>query len=251
MATKKKAPKKNPAEEKRELKRWIEQGVVFRAAESRLRDTEYTHQWAIAEWLLAGVKTFGKDKAYEAAMKATRMTEQTLDQFAHTAKRVGILTRVKGVSFGHHRLVAKFKGQDREKRQRDELTYARTHGLSVAKFRLHLRGVKTEDERQKNAPTNSDWCAKKFVKHCDELVSHKLLVALKSGDPPETKRCEELLLKLKETAKELNEAVRDLEHHWQLFHPLPWGVGFTRKKDHEEWKRRQAATKSAAAGGLQ
>jgi hypothetical protein len=251
MATKKKSVRKNPAEEKRELKRWSEQGKVFRAAESRLRDMEFTHQWAIAEWVLAGVKAFGKDKAYRAAIEATRMTEQTLDQFLHTARNVSVLTRVKGVSFGHHRLVAKFKGPDRAKRQKDELNYAKTKGLSVGKFRLHLRGVKTEDERQKNAPTNSDWCAKKFVERCAELVSHTLLQALMDGDPPEATRREEVVAKLKETATKLNEIVSELEHHWQLYLPLSWGVGFTRKEDYEEWKRRQATTKSAAAGGLQ
>jgi hypothetical protein len=260
MASKKKSLKKNPAEEKRELKRWSEQGKVFRAAEFRLRDTEFTHQWAIADWMLAGVKAFGKDKAYKAAMKATGMTEQTLDQFAHTARKVSVLTRVKGVSFGHHRLVAKFKEPDREKRQKKELTHAKKNRLSVADFDLYLKGNAHADEREKKTPTNADVNAVKFMKRCDELLSHLGLQALLSGAPPAQDHRDELVAKLKETAKQLSEVVDRLAHQWSLFLPRPTAVGFRMREDREtwlrnaEWRRRQAAedkSNAATAGGGQ
>jgi hypothetical protein len=255
MASKKKSLKrKAPAVDAAKLKQWTEQGRVFRAAEFRLRDTEFTHQWAIADWMLAGVKAFGKDKAYEAAMKATRMTEQTLDQFAHTARRVRVLTRVKGVSFGHHRLVAKFKGPDREKCQKKELNYAKKNRLSVADFDLHLKGNAHAATREEKTPTNADVNAVKFMKRCDELLSHLGLQALLSGAPPAQEHRDDLVAKLKETSKQLNEAVDRLAHQWALYLPRPAAVGFRFREDretwlrNEDWRRRQAAEdKSDAA----
>jgi len=250
MPTKKKALKKKaPAVDAAKLEQWKKQGRVLKVAEVHLRNTEFSHQWKIADWMLAGEKEF-KKKAYDEAVELTGMTRETLQQFAHTAKKV--LIRVKGLSFGHHRLVAKFWREPQK--QEKELYYAknkRPRPLSVEKFALHLKGLETEHKRQKNTPTNSDWCAKKFEEHCDELVSHKLLQALMDGDPPEAERRQTLVSKLKKTAEKLNEIVPELQHHWQLYLPLPWGVGFSRKEDYEEWKRRQAAAKSAAAGGGQ
>jgi hypothetical protein len=258
MATKKKAVKKNaPATQKLDLQRWKEQGKVLKVAEGHLRDKEFTHQWAIADWMLAGVKSFGKDKAYKEAMNATGMTMQTLEQFAHTARKV--LIRVKGVSFGHHRLVAKLKGPDREKLQKKELTYAKTNKLSVADFDLYLKGVTHADNKEKKTPTTSDVNAVKFMKRCDELLSHVDLQALLSGAPPTQEHRDELVAKLKETAKQLNEIVGDLAHQWQLYLPLS-AIGFSRKEDYEtwlrnaEWRRRECVEdKSVAttAGGRQ
>src|ERR1700687_5995201 len=106
MATKTKAVKKSAAEMRCELKEWAERGRAFKTAERQLRKVEFSHQWAIAKWMLKGEKTFGQKAARDAAEKTTGMTRKTLEQFAHTAKKV--LIRVKGVSFGHHRLVVTF-----------------------------------------------------------------------------------------------------------------------------------------------
>jgi len=259
MPTKKKALKKKaPAVDKVKLEQWTEQGRVFRAAEFRLRDTEFTHQWAIADWMLDGVKAFGKDKAYEAAMKATRMTEQTLDQFAHTARKVLVLTRVKRVSFGHHRLVAKF--WRKPQKQKKLLNYAKTKHLNVADFDLYLKGVAHADKKEKETPTIADVDAVRVMKRCDDLLSHPCLQALLSGAPPAQEHRDDLVAKLKETSKQLNEAVDLLAHRWALFLPRPTAVGFRFKEDHEtwlrnaEWRRRQAAenkSDAATAGGGQ
>jgi hypothetical protein len=257
MATKKKSVKKKAtAVDRVKLEQWTEQGRVLRAAEFRLRDTEFTHQWAIADWMLAGVEAFGKDKAYKAAMKATGMTEQTLDQFAHTARKV--LTRVKGVSFGHHRLVAKFKGADRKTQQKKQLNYAKDNNLSVAEFDLYLKGDAHIDAQEKKTPTNPDVVAVKFMKSCDDLLLHCGLRKLLSSAPPLKEHREGLVIKLKETARQLNEAVDGLSHQWQLYLPLPTAVGFRTREDHEtwlenaEWRRREAAenkSDAATAGG--
>ncbi|MGB6386180.1 MAG: hypothetical protein WBF25_13205, partial [Terriglobales bacterium] len=95
MATKKKALKKELVVDEQELKRWSKRGEAFKTAEARLRKTEFTHQWDIADWMLEGEKSFGMTKAYDEAEKVTGFTRETLEQFAHTAKKV--LIRVKKV----------------------------------------------------------------------------------------------------------------------------------------------------------
>lgn len=246
MATK----KKSASAAKPDLKQWREQGKAFRAAELSLRNTEFTHQWAIADWMLTGEEAFGTTKAYDEAEKLTRMTRETLQQFAHTAKKV--LIRVKGASFGHHRLVAKFKGADRKKRQKKELIFARDHGLSVEQFDLHLKGLAGYAERQKVGPTNTDIAAKQFMESCDKIEKLVSLRSLLSGHPPAVEHREGLVKKIKETAATLNETAERLQDHWQLYLPLRPAMGLPKEqyekwKSHEDWRRREAA-KSAAAG---
>src|SRR5207244_3798154 len=98
MATKRKALKKKaPTNNGRELKQWVKQGESLARAKSG-------NQWAIADWMCRGEDDFKKRKPYQVAVQATGMTVETLRQFAYTARKV--LTRVNGLSFGHHRLVA-------------------------------------------------------------------------------------------------------------------------------------------------
>jgi hypothetical protein len=81
------------------LKRWMKQG-------ESLAQAKWSNQWEIAAWMRKGEDAFKKKQREEVAVKATGMTVETLRQFAYTARHV--LTRVNGLSFGHHRLVAKY-----------------------------------------------------------------------------------------------------------------------------------------------
>jgi hypothetical protein len=101
MATKKKSLKKKlPAVDEAKLEKWKKQGEVLAKAKNG-------NQWAIGDWILAGVETFGTTKAYDKAEQATGMTRATLQQFKLTAESfLPISTRVKNLSFGHHRLVS-------------------------------------------------------------------------------------------------------------------------------------------------
>jgi hypothetical protein len=253
MATKKQ-PKRKPAVDERKLEQWREQGRAFKAAERSLRNTEFSHQWKIADWMIDGETTFGREKAYEEAMKVTRFTRYTLEQFLHTAKNV--LIRVKGVSFGHHRLVAKFK---RKKKQKKELYFARKHRLSVEEFDLHLKGGAGYDGRQKVGPTSPDIAAKKFIEKCDKIVDTDVsLQALLRSHPPAEEHRAGLVKKIKETAAALNETAERLQDHWQLYLPLPPTCGLPPEqyeiwKSHEGWRKREemAKAKSAAAGSGQ
>jgi hypothetical protein len=256
MATKKKAPKKSAAERQRELNKWAGRGSAFKTAERQLRKAEFSHQWKIADWMLEGEDTFGLKAARDAAEKTTGMTRKTLEQFAHTAKKV--LIRVKGVSFGHHRLVAKFKGtkEERKQRQKKELLFARKNKLTVERFDLHLRGLERHDGRGKIGRTSTDIAAKKFMETCDKIELHWGLRELLSGQPPAAEHRVKLVKKVRETASKLNETADQLQNHWQLYLPLPPTVGFSSKKLHDEWKshedwRKRESAKAAAAGSAQ
>jgi hypothetical protein len=223
MATKKKALKKKPAvQTRRELQEWAERGKALRVAEDRLRETEFAHQWKIADWIREGQKKFGIEAAYDAAQKATRMTRETLQQFAHTARKV--LIRVKGVSFGHHRLVAKFKGteEQRKKRQKKELLFARTKHYGVEKFAAYLKNQEKKVERQEITPTNADAVAGKVLELCQHLRDHLSLHALLKSDPPkDNNRRQEVLTELRATAEQLNKNADSLTEMWRdsdLFH---------------------------------
>jgi len=223
MATKKKVLKKKPAvQTRRELKEWAERGKGLRVAEDRLRETEFAHQWKIADWIREGQRKFGVEAAYDAAQKATRMTRETLQQFAHTAKRV--LIRVKGVSFGHHRLVARFKGTEKQRkaRQKKELLVARTMRYSVEKFAAYLKNHEKKVERQENTPTNADAVAEKVMELCQHLRDHLSLRTLFKSDPPKDNvRRKEVLAELRATAEQLNKNADSLTEMWRqsdLFH---------------------------------
>jgi hypothetical protein len=249
MPTKKKSLKRNPAVQKRELERWKKRGKALKAAEDRLRSTEFNHQWRIADWMLAGVKAFKQEVAYKEASAVTGMTVETLRQFVHTARNV--LIRVNGLSFGHHRLVAKFR-HNRE-RQKKELLHAKNNNLSVEKFDLYLKGVDRADETESNTPTNADAAAARFIRRCDDLLEKESLGELLRCDPPEPKLRGALVEKLEETAEEFNRAAEELKERWTMYDPQAVAIGFRRKEDYEEFQRRRDITlnKSAAtaAGG--
>jgi excisionase family DNA binding protein len=236
-------------------------GKAFRAAEDLLRKNEFSHQWAIADWMLAGEQggnklslifdenDFGQKRARAEAEKVTGMTRETLQQFAHTARKV--LIRVKGVSFNHHRLVAKLYPDGN--RQKKELHFALKNRLSVEQFDLHLKGLARDDARH-NVPTNTDVAAKMFMKRCDEMVEHLDLKILLSGEPPAEEHRETLVKKIKETAAKLNDTANQLENQWQLYLQLPPIGGFRTKEQLEEWKSHKdwrEREKSAQAEGRQ
>jgi hypothetical protein len=210
MATKRKSPKKKaPAFDAAKLERWSEQGKAFRAAESRLRDTEFTHQWAIADWMLAGVSKFGKNRAYEVAIEATGMTRGTLEQFAHTAKKV--LIRVKGVSFGHHRLVAKYDRKDQER----YLNHAKEADETVESFAAFLRQLDGDEARRANGNkgTKADRAADKIMTACNALRKSGSFVMLLNRQPTQEKRTE-LLDGLRAVIADLTSKVERFERLW-------------------------------------
>ena len=200
---------KKPAVGKLTITQWRARGQKLKAAEVHLRETEFTHQWAIADWILAGVKEFGSDRAYEVAVEATGMTRGTLEQFAHTARKV--LIRVKGVSFGHHRLVAKYKPEDQQR----YLTHAWEAGESVESFAAFLHQMDGDDARRagNSKGTKADRAADKILSACHSLRKSGSFVMLLSNQPTPEKRTE-LLDKLREVIADLSGKVERFERLW-------------------------------------
>jgi hypothetical protein len=224
--------------------------------------------------MLEGVNAFKQEVAYKEASDLTEMTVETLRQFVHAARRV--LIRVNGVSFGHHRLVAKFY-PDREtfkaatlekgrplrdderqqilgrcrKKQQKELLYARNNRLSVEKFDQYLKGLDRADKVESKTPTNADAAATTFMRRCDDLLEKASLGELLRCEPPEPGLRDALVEKLKHTADELIRSAEELRERWTMYDPQAVAVGFRKKEDFEEWKRRReiSLNKSATAGG--
>jgi len=213
------------AANKLQLERWKQQGAALKAVDLSLREKEFAHQWAIADWMLAGEKAFTKKRAYDEAEKVTGMTRQTLQQFAHTAKRV--LTRVKGVSFGHHRLVAKL--HPASQRQKKLLEYAKKRRFSVVEFDGYLRGMEKDDARQKDTPTNSTALAVKVQGLCQKLREHPSLEGLLAAHPPVQRDRKRLIQELTSTAEYLQEKAEWLKSCWAQFDGAQAAMGLTKR----------------------
>jgi hypothetical protein len=156
MATKKKTPKKKaPSVEDHKLEQWKEKGEALARA-------KWSNQWDIAAWMLKGENTFKKKEREEAAVKATGMTVETLRQFAYTARHV--LTRVNGLSFGHHRLVAQYTSEE----QARLLKHAKDNEESVASFAAFLKTLKQDAEPETGS--EADVAASKVIEACDALL---------------------------------------------------------------------------------
>jgi hypothetical protein len=215
MATKKKAVKKKaPAVDVHKLKQWSKRGEGFKTAEFRLRETEFRHQWAIADWMLDGEESFGKTKAgktkaYDEAEKITGFTRGTLEQFAHTAKKVSLLTRVKGLSFGHHRLVAQYIPE----KQARYLKHAKDNKETVASFAAYLKTLKQDADDKREAASPADVAAANLIEACDSLL-RKCQSAL-SKHPSLAVRTD-VLDRLKKAVAELNEKVEQIEQSWHV-----------------------------------
>lgn len=201
MATKKRALKKKPAvDERQQLDRWKKQGKALGVSH---------HQWAIADWILRGMKLFkSKKKAYDEAVELTGMTRETLQQFKMTAEFFPISTRVKDLWFGHHRLVANKKyTPDQRKRF---LQHAK--GLSVDRFAAYLRNHDKDATLQDGTP--ADRAVDAVIKACDALLGNSHFDDL-LDEPPSPAWRSKLLERLKEAVAELNTKVEQMATAWR------------------------------------
>jgi len=199
MATKKKALKKKaPAVDARKLEQWKEKGEALARA-------KWSNQWEIAAWMLKGEDTFKKKQREEVAVKATGMTVETLRQFAYTARHV--LTRVNGLSFGHHRLVAQYTPEE----QARLLKLAKDNGESVASFAAFLKTLKQDAEPETRS--EADVAASKVIEACDSLLRSYHFDTL-LDEPPSPAARIEVLDRLKKAIAELSDKVEQMETTW-------------------------------------
>ena len=197
MVTKKKAPKKKRKVDQLVFKQWVNDGKALKVSE---------HQWAIADWILRGEKISGlsNKEAYSRAVKLTGMTEGTLRQFAHTARNV--LTRVNGLSFGHHRLVAKYNPEQ----QKRFLDYAKDARKSVDGFAGYLRNRDKDAARRAEKRSKADVSASKVMEACDTLLRNYHFETL-LDEPPTPAAGTEVLERLKKAIAELTDKVKQME----------------------------------------
>jgi hypothetical protein len=202
MATKKK-PEKKPAVDERKLEQWKKKG-------ESLAKKKDGNQWDIGDWILAGEKTFGKKRAYDAAQKATGMKRATLYLFKDTAECFPISTRVKNLYFGHYRLVA---NNDYTKQQRKELLQE-AKGESVASFAAILRDRKKKLADRAERRSDADVAAAKVMEACDAFLRNHNVEKL-LNEPPTSDVRTELLERLKNAVSELNNKIEMLAAVWQ------------------------------------
>jgi hypothetical protein len=188
-----------------ELKRWEKRGEALGKAKS-------ANQWLIADWILDGMRRFKKSEVYNAVEKHTGMTRKTLYQFKLTAECFPkISTRVKKLSFGHHRLVAN-RSYTPEKR-RELLLHAKKVKESVASFAAFLRKLDADAARRAEKRTHGDRAADKVLVACDGLRKCTAFETLLSRQPTPPKR-NELLEKLRTVIAELTSKVERFERIW-------------------------------------
>jgi hypothetical protein len=200
MVTKKKALKKKPKFDERVFEHWVNEGRALKVSE---------HQWDIADWLLRGEKISGlsNKEAYKRAVTLTGMTEGTLRQFAHTARNV--LTRVNGLSFGHHRLVAKYTPEQ----QKRYLDYAKDARKSVDGFAGYLRNLDKDKARRAEKRSRADVAAAKVMEACDTLLRNHHFERL-FDEAPTPAAGTEVLERLKKAIAELSNRVEQMEMSW-------------------------------------
>lgn len=199
MVKKKKPAYKKPGVKSQKLDQWKKQGFLLARAKN-------VNQWAIADWMCAGVGDFKKPYAEAAAV--TGMTVKTLRQFCHTASKV--LTRVNGLSFGHHRLVAEYKPAE----QKQLLKHAKDCGESVASFAAFLRDRKNNAARRANTHSHADQAADKVLDACNAFLRNSSFDTLLSDPPTPTKR-NELIDKLKAAVAQLNGRMESMTKVWR------------------------------------
>jgi hypothetical protein len=203
MATKKKVPKKKTATDP-EVSRWKKEGLSLRVSQ---------HQWVIADWILRGIKLFkSKTKAYDEAVKLTGMTRESLQQFKMTAEFFPASTRVKDLSFGIHRLVAKDKYTP-EQRAR-HLLYAKEADETVEGFAGYLRTVVDDAEGQAKPRSAVDKAADAVMGACGNFLRSPYFGRLLTEPPSQPKQVA-LLDELREAAAELNAKVAELTAAWR------------------------------------
>lgn len=200
MATKKKAPKKQVNE--RKLERWKTQGTSLAKA-------KWANQWAIAKWMCDGEDGFKRSKPYELAAIVTGMTVETLRQFAYTARAIKVSTRVNGLSFGHHRLVAGYT-EDVQKRY---LKHAKDNKESVASFAAFLKTLR-QDAAPETPP--AEVAALKVIKACDSFLRNfqKDDFDTLLDEHPSPAARTKVLDRLKDAIVELNEKLEEMEVAW-------------------------------------
>jgi hypothetical protein len=107
----------------------------------------------VGDWINYGVTRYGEK--YVEATRATGLSVETLTMYSLVARRVEIRTRVRNLDFTHHRVVAKLKDPEDQKKW---LTLADEDRMSVARLRKSINAGRpiTREEHKAEAEDTTD-----------------------------------------------------------------------------------------------
>lgn len=157
---------------------WGELGQVLKGLNQSL-------QWIIGDWVNYGEKQWRE--TYDQIAEQTGLDKTTIYDFAYVARSVHFSVRTETLSFGHHKLVAKF---DR-KIQRQWLDYAAEKKLSVNAMRQQIKA-------QFPAIVSNRPLMDGFTRQYTEYAKQQLSTA-KKAQPHERRQMADMLRKLAET----------------------------------------------------
>ena len=101
----------------------------------------------VGDWINYGESRYGEK--YDEALKLTGLSYKTLQEYSYVARRVEMSVRTDNLDFHHHKLVAKVKDPEQ---QRKWLDTAVKENLSVARLRksMNFGRLATEEEMEQD-----------------------------------------------------------------------------------------------------
>lgn len=148
-----------------------------------LRQMDCSLQWLIGDWIVYGNTKWGQ--TYEMIAEKTGYNKKTLYNYFYVASSIHFSLRRENLTFGHHSLVAGFKG----KIQDQWLEYADQNKLSIAAFR------KTIESQTSLATPNPPTRVDKFLQRYTPFAKKQLALA-KEAAPNERLQMASLLRQL-------------------------------------------------------
>ncbi len=134
--------------------------------------------WQVGDWLLEGEDGVLKHKKRltirDLAMRLTGYSKHTLSMAVSVSRKVRPPTRIDGLSWWHHLVVANL-GEDA---RTDWLTRAVEYEWTVRKLREELRAASPGDGRSRHGPRNGDRIVRRLVGLRREQISDDLLAEL-------------------------------------------------------------------------
>ncbi len=124
----------------------------WNAVGERIAPVARTFGFVVGDWINYGMNRYG-DK-YAEAMVATKLAYETLAVYSHVARCVQSLLRNKNLDFHHHKVVAKIKDPEEQRRW---LELAESDCMSVKRLRKSInagRALSPDEANQDNDPSD-------------------------------------------------------------------------------------------------
>ena len=157
---------------------WMEAGRRLGLSRLSHQGTGSQLMWEVGDWLLEGEDGVLRHKKRltirDLAMRLTGYSKHTLAMAVSVARKVRPPTRVDGLSWWHHLVVANLD----EGARTDWLTRAVEYEWTVRKLREELRAANPDNGRSRPGPRNGDGVVRRLVGLRREQISDDLLAEL-------------------------------------------------------------------------